>query len=388
MRSRKMWAGTVLLAAGMTLVSACAAMADDVPTVTMWGNGGQEVRDGLQAIADAYNADPEYSKKAKVEVQFVVSGTNEQSLPDRLAAAYKAGETDTDFDLVVTDDSAISQILGVTAPDFFEKIDTSKLSNYDSVVFKDNVIGDTFIPYRGTAVYLAYNSDAVPEPPKTSDELFQWIKDNPGRFAYCDPSTGGSGYSFVCNQIYDQLPDEAMTSADKTWETDHTEEWDNAFKKLADIHQYLYQTGGSVQYPMKNQGALDLLAMNEIDMTPAFANMVLAQKAMGTLPENIKLTQIDKPFMGALAGFTIPTIGSDKEAALSVIDFYISNEAQAIDWNKMYATPVVDPTKLEGLDHSDWIDQVNMDSLRFLAIGDIATDIRTRWADEIGVLAQ
>ena len=360
----------------------------EVPTVTIWGSGGQEVRDALQYIADMYNADSNYNTKAKVEVQFVVSGTNEQSLPDRLAAAYKAGETDTDFDLIALDDSGVSQILAQTSDDFFEKIDTSKLSNYDNLVYKENVVGDTFIPYRGTAVFLAYNSDNVENPPKTADELYQWIKDHPGRFGYCDPSTGGSGYSFVANTIYNQLPEEAATSSDRKWETDHTEEWDNAFELLKDLHPYLYQTAGKVQYAIKNQGTLDLLATNEIDMCPAFANMVLNQKNMGTLPESIKLTQIDPAFMGALAGFCIPEIAKDKEAALSVIDYFLSYEAQAADWNQMYASPVVDTTKLEGLDHEDWLQEVNLDSLRYLAIGDLAVDIRSRWTDEIGILAQ
>ena len=365
-----------------------AAAKTDVPTVTIWGSGGQEVRDALQVIADMYNADPDYNTKAKVEVQFVVSGTNEQSLPDRLAAAYKAGETNTDFDLIALDDSGVSQILAQTSDDFFETIDTSKLVNYDNLIYKENVVGDTFIPYRGTAVFLAYNSDNVENPPKTDEELYQWIKDNPGRFGYCDPSTGGSGYSFVANTIYNQLPDEATTSADRTWETDHTEEWDNAFKLLEDLHPYLYQTAGKVQYAIKNQGTLDLLATNEIDMCPAFANMVLNQKNMGTLPEAIKLTQIEPAFMGALAGFCIPQIAQDKEAALSVIDYFLSYEAQAADWNQMYASPVVDTTKLEGLDHADWLEEVNLDSLRYLAIGDLAVDIRSRWTDEIGILAQ
>lgn len=365
-----------------------AAAKTDVPTVTIWGSGGQEVRDALQVIADMYNADPDYNTKAKVEVQFVVSGTNEQSLPDRLAAAYKAGETNTDFDLIALDDSGVSQILAQTSDDFFETIDTSKLANYDNLIYKENVVGDTFIPYRGTAVFLAYNSDNVENPPKTDEELYQWIKDNPGRFGYCDPSTGGSGYSFVANTIYNQLPEEATTSADRTWETDHTEEWDNAFKLLEDLHPYLYQTAGKVQYAIKNQGTLDLLATNEIDMCPAFANMVLNQKNMGTLPESIKLTQIEPAFMGALAGFCIPQIAQDKEAALSVIDYFLSYEAQAADWNQMYASPVVDTTKLEGLDHADWLEEVNLDSLRYLAIGDLAVDIRSRWTDEIGILAQ
>ena len=137
----------------------------EVPVVTLWGSGGQEVREALQAIVDAMNADPDYNTKVKAEVQFVVSGTSEQSLADRLAAAYTAGETDTDFDLIAIDDNAISTIVAQTGDDFFLPIDTSKLSNYANLIFTENVVGDTFIPYRGTTVMLAYNSDTVTNPP-------------------------------------------------------------------------------------------------------------------------------------------------------------------------------------------------------------------------------
>lgn len=362
--------------------------AAQVPTVTIWGHGGQEVRDALQAVADAHNADANYNTKARVEIQFVVSGTSEQSLPDRLAAAYAAGETDTDFDLIALDDSGISSILAQTAPDFFIPIDTSKIPNYENVIFKENVVGDTFVPYRGTAVYLAYNSETVPNPPKTEEELYAWIKENPGRFTYCDPSTGGSGTSFVANTVYNQLPTEAATSADPKWKDEHTAEWDSAFALLEELHPYLYQTAGKVQYPMKNAGALDLLATKQIDMTPAFVNMVLSQKAMGTMPESIKLTQIEPSFMGALAGFCIPTIAKDKEAALSVIDYFLSYEAQSLGWNTMYASPVVDSAKLENLDNADWLAETDMKSLRYFSIGSMMVDLRTRWAEQISPLAK
>jgi putative polyamine ABC transporter, substrate binding protein len=376
-----------LSACGSTSPATGAASAD-VPTVTIWGYGGQEVREALQAVADAHNADPAYNTKARVEIQFVVSGTSEQSLPDRLAAAYQAGETDTDFDIIALDDSGISAILAQTSEDFFIPIDTSKIPNYENVVFKDNIVGDTFIPYRGTAVMLAYNSETVENLPATADELYQWIKDNPGRFAYCDPSTGGSGYTFVTTAIYNQLPDEARMSPDTKWETEHTAEWDNAFALMAELHPYLYQTAGKVQYPMKNAGSLDLLATKQIDMTPAFVNMVLSQKNMGTMPESIKLQPIEPAFSGALAGFCIPKIAKDQEAALSVIDYYLSYEAQAIGWNTMYASPVVDTAKLENLDHADWLEETNMDELRYFSIGMIQKDIVVRWTEEIAPLAQ
>ena len=376
------------MAFSMTACGQSQAAAGDVPTVTIWGMGGQEVREAMQAIADAYNKDPEYSKKAKVEIQFVVSGTSEQSLSDRLAAAYKAGQKDTDFDLIALDDSAIANIVAQTSEDFFEPIDTSKIPNYENLVFKDNIVGDTFIPYRGTSVYLAYNSETVPNPPKTAEELYQWIQDNPGRFTYNDPSTGNAGFSFVANTIYNQLPEEAATSDDPKWKEDYQEEWDSAFQLLADLHPSLYQTAGKVQYPMKNAGALDLLANKQVDMVPAFVNMVLSQKNMGTLPDSIKLTQLEEPFLGGLAGLLIPSIGKDKEAALSVIDYFLSYEAQAIDWNTMFASPVVDTSKLENLEHEDWLEETNMDSLRYFSIGTIQQDINARWTEEIGSLAK
>lgn len=383
--------GLAVMGASSLSLTGCgseAEAANGVPTVTIWGSGGQEVREAMQAIADSYNADPEYSKKAKVEIQFVVSGTSEQSLPDRLAAAYKAGEKDTDFDLIALDDSAIANIEAQTSEDFFEPIDTSKIPNYENLIYKNNIVGDKFIPYRGTAVYLAYNSETVSNPPKTADELYQWIQDNPGRFAYCDPSTGNSGFSFVANTIYNQLPEEAATSDDETWKTEHQTEWDQAFNLLETLHQNLYQTAGKVQYPMKNAGSLDLLATKEIDMTPAFVNMVLSQKSMGTLPESIQLTQLEEPFLGGLAGFMIPSIGKDKEAALSVIDYFLSYEAQAIDWNTMFASPVVDSSKMENLEHEDWLEQTNMDRLRYFSIGTLQQDITQRWTEEIGSLAK
>ena len=133
---------------------------------------------------------------------------------------------------------------------------------------------------------------------------------------------------------------------------------------------------------------MDLLATKEIDMTPAFVNMVLSQKSMGTLPDSIQLTQLEEPFLGGLAGFMIPSIGKDKEAALSVIDFYLSYEAQTIDWNTMFASPVVDTSKMENLEHEDWLAQTDMESMRYFSIGTLQKDIAQRWTEEIGSLAK
>lgn len=54
------------------------------------------------------------------------------------------------------------------------------------------------------------------------DELVEWMKANPGRFAYNTPGTGGAGDSFVRTSVYNFLPEEASTSDDAKWE----EQWD------------------------------------------------------------------------------------------------------------------------------------------------------------------
>ena len=66
----------------------------------------------------------------------------------------------------------------------------------------------------------------------------------------------------------------------------------------------------------------------------------------------------------------------------------LSYEAQAIDWNQMYASPVVDSSKLEGIDHPEWLEATEADSLRYFSVGTLQVDAQTRWTEEVGILAQ
>ena len=74
-----------------------------------------------------------------------------------------------------------------------------------------------------------------------------------------------------------------MTSDDPKWE----EQWDEGFAYLKELHQYMYTSGGSIVYPNKNQGTLDLLNQGEIDMCANWADMVLSQRAQGAIKDTI-----------------------------------------------------------------------------------------------------
>ena len=259
----------------------------------------------------------------------------------------------------------------------------SKIPNAEGVTAEPVAAKGKIQPYRGTTVILAYNSETVPEDevPTTMDELVEWIKAHPGRFAYNTPGTGGAGDSFVRTSIYNFIDDEsALMSSDRKW----MEQWDEGFAFLKELHPYMYKSGNTVVYPNKNQGTLDLLTQGEIDMCPNWADMVLSQRKAGTVPEKIKITTIEPSFTGSVQGITVPSYSGNKDGGYAFINYLLSPEAQTILVQDMAAIPLV----TEGVDLTGAEELMSMDvsNFRTQALGDLVTNLNARWDEEIGTL--
>lgn len=378
-----------VLVAAMLMVSlvACGSGNTDsgeLPTVTFWTTGSQNVSDAFTAVFAKYNAKAD--RKANVDFQFVLSGTGDSSLASRLAAAYQTGQKKTGFDVIATNGSDFqSYVDEAGSEDLFIKLDTSKLKNYANVKMTASVMADKIVPYRGTTVVLAYDSAKVANPPKTWDELTAWIKANPGRFSYNTPDSGGAGQAFVYNSIYRFIDDEAARTSN---DPKYAEMYDAGFSYLAEIHPYLYQSGGHVQYPVKNQGALDLLASGEIWITPAWADGTLNALEAGTLPDTVKMYQLsDGALTGTDVDMAITSIGIDNDdACYDVMDYIISVEAQQLFVDNMKAVPVIDSSLLEQTDSVKAVSALNPADFRILSIGNLGTTIRDRWTSDIATL--
>ena len=383
MKFRKIAAVLLVAAMAVTTLAGCgassASAAGDDKTVTIWAEGSDNVRVQLEQQVENFNETNGEGYVAKLE--FITSGTGAQGLTDRIIAAKKAGQTNTDYDLVEVSDASITGYLEQGGEDLFVPIDTSRLSNYDNLTVTASFRNDLLVPYRGTTVLLAYNSETVANPPTTAEELYQWIKDNPGRFAYNTPGSGGAGSSFVLTSIYNFMDESALTSTDEA----NVEQWDQGFELLKELHPYMYQSSGKVVYPNKNQGTLDLLANKEIDMTPAWADMVLSQQKQGTMPESIKLVQIEPAFTGNTVCFGIPSIGAQNDAAYAFMDYMLSPEAQNIALDSMAAIPVIDFSLLDP-ELTKTISDLKIESFRVSAIGDLGTQLNEKWDAEIGTL--
>lgn len=349
--------------------------------VSLWATGSDNVREVYEALVEDFNKNSEYAGKYEVELNFMLNGTGTQTLTDMLAAASKAGQTDTDYDLVDLGGDDLSKVVSQIGEEAFVKLDDSKIPNAEGVEAESSVAADYVQPYRGTTVVLAYDSEKVANPPKTWDELVDWMKANPGRFAYNTPGTGGAGDSFARTSVYNFMDEEAITSDDAKWE----EKWDDGFKYLADLHQYMYTSGGSIVYPNKNQGTLDLLNQGEIDMCPNWADMVLSQRAEGTLKDTIKITQLDPALTGSFQSLAIPTFGSNEEGAYAFINYMMSESAQEIMVKQMAAIPLIDTSKIDMTGFED-VENLDVSSFRIMSIGDLSTDFNERWDNEIGTL--
>ena len=360
--------------------SAPAASEDGKKTVVnLWATGSDNVRAIFETLTNEFNTNSEYADKYEVKLQFMLSGTGTQTLADMLAAAAKAGQTNTDYDLVDLSGDDLSKIMSLVGQEKFVKLDASKLPNAASVSAKSSVTPDYCQPYRGTTVILAYDAEKVPTPPATMDELVEWMKANPGRFAYNTPGTGGAGDSFVRSSVYNFLPEEAFTSDDEKW----TGEWDEGFEFLKSIHPYMYSSGGSIVYPNKNQGTLDLLNQGEIDMCPNWADMVLSQRASGAIRDSIKITQIQPSLTGSLQSMVIPTFGSNEEGAYAFMNFMLSPEAQEIMVRDMAAIPLIDSSNMDMTGYED-LQGLDVSNFRIQSIGGLSTSFNERWDNEIG----
>lgn len=339
-------------------------------TISLYTGGSLNVQEFWEEVIPKFEAK---HKDIKVDLVFLPAGQGGQSTMDRLIAAKKANK-DSDVDIY---EGGLADIVRGVEEDLFEKLDESAISNLKNV--SENNLNGTdgyAIPHRASSVVLAYNSEKVKDVPNTHEELYQWIKDNPGRFAYNDPTTGGSGSSFVVSTIYNQLPPEAMDSQDESIMKD----WDKGFKILKELEPSLYQEG---VYPRKNQGTLDLLANGEVDMIPAWSDMALEQLNKGLLPETIKLKQLTPGFTGGPTYLMLPKNKDEKrqEAAETLLNYVLTPEIQEVVINKMFGYPGI---KWELLDESlqKKFESVSGD-YRIFNGGALGDEMNKRWQKEI-----
>jgi putative spermidine/putrescine transport system substrate-binding protein len=336
---------------------------------TFYFTGSQNVKDLWDTLIPMFE---KQTPDVKVKPVYVPSGTGAQPTIDRIIAAKQAGKGSGDIDLY---EDGLSNVTKGQKNDLWDTLSADKIPNLGKVDAKTlQDVSNQAVPYRSSAVILAYNSDKVKDVPNTLDELYDWIRKHPQRFAYNDPSTGGSGDSFVATAIYKFLPEDAIHNSDPSIE----KQWDQGFALLKDLGKYVYGNG---IYPKKNQGTLDLLASGEVDMIPAWSDMVLDQIANGQLPKSIKMKQMKPGFNGGPTYLMVPKLSEKKDAVYKFLNFVLSPDAQTVIVNKMHGFPGIQLSNMPQ-DVQDSFKGAS-EGFRTFNIGDLDKDMTKRWQSEV-----
>ncbi len=338
--------------------------------ISLYSTGSLNVQNFWEEVIPMFE---EKNNDIDVELVFLAAGQGGQSTMDRMLAAKKA-DKDSGVDIY---EGGLEDALRGEQESLFEKLDEKNIPNIQNIEEKNmNGTNGLAIPHRASAVVLAYNSDNVKEVPNTPEELYTWIKKHPGKFAYNDPTTGGSGSSFVISTLYNQLPADAMNIQDESIMKD----WDKGFEILNNLESYLYKEG---VYPKKNQGTLDLLANGEVDMVPAWSDMALEQMNNKLLPETTKLKQLEPGFTGGPAYLMVPADNDEKEkeAAQELVNFVLTPEVQKVVIEQMYGFPGI---KWDLLDQElqKKFESVS-EEYRIFNGGLLGEEINKRWQKEI-----
>ncbi len=180
-------------------------------------------------------------------------------------------------------------------------------------------------PYGTAQVVMVYDSARLSEPPASVGELLQWIRANPGRFAYPAPPDyigsafvrhvfyyAAGGYEELLGPFDQELYDEV---APRAWEI------------LNEIEPFLWREGET--YPETSSQLQQLYANGEVYFDIAYnpnspANLV----AQGRYPESTRSFVFDEGTIGNTHFVAIAYNSPNKAAAMVLANLLLSPEVQ------------------------------------------------------------
>ncbi|HEY0248136.1 MAG TPA: extracellular solute-binding protein [Gryllotalpicola sp.] len=255
----------------------------------------------------------------------------------RLSGSVKAKQTPP-MDVIV-DAGFISNAssAGLLAPISATNVPNTK--NIESVMTAQ----DGELPYRASAVVLAYDSKKVPNPPTTLQDLLSWITANPGQFTYNSPATGGSGQGFVQAVLDSNLDDATITKMSTGYDQSAESGWSKGLQTLKELNSSIYQKN----YPNGNQASLNLLGQGQISMVPSWSDIFLTTKKAGGLTADDKVVSIsDPPMPGGPSYLAVPKNSTNKDAALTLLNWVLEPAQQAQIVTQVNGFPVIPTAKL------------------------------------------
>ncbi|SDL92292.1 ABC transporter substrate-binding protein [Bacillus sp. OK048] len=211
---------------------------------------------------------------------------------------------------------------------------TEKLPNFQQFVDteSDDIKYDFGFPIEGyeapwgkVQFVFAYDSSKIANPPRSIDELQEWVRGNPGKFTYPAPPDF-TGSAFVRHVLHEKSENYSayLNDFDKSLiESESKQVWN----VLNDMKPFLWREGKS--YPQSISQLEQLYKNGEVWMTMGYdeANASNLIKS-GEFPETTKTFILDKGTLANTHFLAIPYNAPNANGALVLINYLLSPEAQ------------------------------------------------------------
>jgi putative spermidine/putrescine transport system substrate-binding protein len=200
-------------------------------------------------------------------------------------------------------------------------------------------------PYTGSYYIMARDSAKVNRAPTNYQELLDWAKANPGRFAYVAPPAF-DGSRFLLTTLYATTGGYQQYAGATFDEALWNQKSGQAFDYLKALEPYLWRKGET--YPPTQTRLSELFANGEIWMMPAFISTIAEGLATQRLPATTKPFTIPKVSLNDPSFTAIPVNASNPAGGMILANLLASPEGQLQKFKPQVwgDPPLIDVTKL------------------------------------------
>ena len=199
-------------------------------------------------------------------------------------------------------------------------------------------------PYGKAQIVFIGDSTKTSDFPKNTDELLEYAKQNPAQVTYpALPDFTGS--AFVRNIIYDIVGYEQFMdmSADKETVRNAIEP---AMEYLRSLNQYLWNQGKT--FPASSTEQENMFSNGEINFMISYNPYSVATRIDDNIyPETAQTYLFDKGTIGNTSYIAIAKNAPNKAGAIAAINYIMSAQGQASQFEHLKTLPIVDNNKLD-----------------------------------------
>lgn len=200
-------------------------------------------------------------------------------------------------------------------------------------------------PWGSAQVVMIYDTARVPRPPRTVEELLDWIRNHPGRFAYPAPPDF-TGSVFVRHIFYH------VSGGAKRWQAPVDQAAFNqaaadTYRVLRELAPFLWRQGQT--YPESPVRMNTLFADSEVDFSFSYHQAEASRNIIdGLFPDTVRTYVFEEGTIANTHFVAIPFNASDTAGAMVVANFLLSPEAQfrKADPDVWGDFPAIDPARL------------------------------------------